>query len=75
MFNSTIYTCIHNNLHSRRHFKRYNTITDDNTYIFFNKAREDDDENIEDDNLDIYDCITLGASIGIILSIFIFIFI
>ena len=73
MFNSTIHTCIHNNLHSHRYFKKYDTIKDDTYQYLFNKTEEDD--NTEDDDLDTYDCIALGASIGIILSVFLFILI
>lgn len=72
MFNSTIYTCIHNNLHSHRYFKRHNIIKDGTYQYLFNKIEED---NTENNDLDIYDCIALGAIIGIILSVFLFILI
>ncbi len=73
MFNSTIFTCLHNNLHHHRHFNKYSAPKDGTYQYLFNKTEEDDDT--EEDDLDIYDCIALGAIIGVILSVFLFIFI
>lgn len=67
MLNSTIFTCLHNTIHSDRYIRKSNNIEDDDHHFLSNHIED------EEDDIDIYDCIVLGALIGIILSIFVFI--
>lgn len=70
MLNSTIFTCLHNTIHSDRYIRKSNNIEDDDYHFLSNHIEDEEDE---EDDIDIYDCIVLGALIGIILSIFVFI--
>lgn len=68
MLNSAIFTCLHNTIHSDSHIRKSNNIEDGDYHFLFNHIEDEEDE---EDDIDIYDCIVLGASIGIILSIFV----
>lgn len=70
MLNNAIFTCLHNTIHSDRYIRKSNNIEDDDYHFLSNHIEDEEDE---EDDIDIYDCIVLGASIGIILSIFVFI--
>ena len=79
MLNSIIFTCLHNTIHSDRYIRKSNNIEDDDYHFLSNHIEDEEDDIVRglnvgaEDYIDIYDCIVLGASIGIILSIFVFI--